>query len=135
VQAARSPRPSLRRARELLGVAAHADAAQLARAYRRQARLLHPDISVEPDATERFWMLQAAYQVALAAAPSDVPRPAARVEHQDPTVVLADPAAVDRPATAGPGRGVAWLAAGPVHVEPLRDRDRDTTALSSEEGP
>jgi hypothetical protein len=124
----------LHRARELLGVAAHADAAQLARAYRRQARLLHPDLSVEPDATEQFWMLHAAYRVALAAAQSDAPRSPARVEHQDPTVVLADPAAGDRSAARGPGRGVVWLAAGPVHVEPLPDADRGTTAISSEEG-
>jgi hypothetical protein len=134
VQAAGSPQPSLRCARELLGVAAHADAAQLARAYRRQARLLHPDISVEPDATEQFWMLQAAYRVALAAARSYAPRSPAQVEHQDPTVVLADPDAGHRSTATGPGRGVVWLAAGPVHVEPLPDPHRGTTALSPEEG-
>lgn len=136
MQAAGPPAPSLRRAREILGVAAHADAAQLTRAYRRQARLLHPDVSVEPDATEQFWTLQAAYQVALAAAQSDTPPTPARVAHHAPTVVLADPAGVDLSATAGPGRrGVAWLAAGPVHVQPTGRPHRGTSAGSSEEGP
>jgi hypothetical protein len=159
MQVSGSGQPSLRRAHELLGVPAQADAAQIARAYRRQARRLHPDVSVEPDATEQFWALQAAYRVAAGAAPSDGPQvpaqvPAevpAEVARHDPLVVLGGPFSSGLPATAGPGQsGVAWLAAGPVHVRPpqrpkLGNEPRtepraepgaepDTGAMSSGEG-
>lgn len=156
--------PSLGRAHELLGVPAHADAAQIARAYRRQARRLHPDISVEPDATEQFSALQAAYRVAVGAARSDVPAvptqvPAqvptqvpAQLAHHDPVVVLGVAARSGFLATGGPGHsGVAWLAAGPVHVRPPHrpepdeepraepdtepDNEPDTAEMSSREGP
>jgi len=151
-----SVRPSLRLARELLGVPAHADAPQIARAYRRQARRLHPDVSVAPDATEQFAALQAAYRVAVGAAHSDGPQVPVQVPVQipvqvprhDPVVVLGGPFRSGLPATAGPGQsGVAWLAAGPVHVRPpqrpkLGNEPRtepgaepDTGAMSSGEGP
>jgi hypothetical protein len=122
----------VRAARELLGVTPDADSAQLARAYRNLARRLHPDVSAEPDATERFSALQAAYHLALdAARPHDPPAVAAPA----PTVVPApteqrvqtvglDPTLVSnapnppRP----PHFQVPWLVAGPVRVQPARRR-------------
>lgn len=121
------PESSVRAARALLGVPADADPAQLARAYRRQARRIHPDTSVAPDATERFWALQAAYRLALdaalVAARPDTPtvQTPTPVAHRDPTVVLGTPRpdglAASR--TASP-RPVEWLLAGPVRVQPPR---------------
>src|SRR5215207_6019719 len=92
MQTSGSVQPSLRRAHEVLGVPAHADAAQIARAYRRQARRLHPDLSGESDATEQFWALQAAYRVALGAAQSEGAQVPAQVALHDPVVVLGVPA-------------------------------------------
>jgi len=158
MQPSGSVQSSLRRAHELLGVPAHADAAQIARAYRRQARRLHPDVSVEPDATEQFSALQAAYRVAVSAAQHDGPQvptqvPAqvpAQVARHDPVVVIGGPFSSGLPAIAGQS-GVAWLAAGPVHVRPpqrLKPGNEprtepatkpgthpDTTMVSSGEGP
>ena len=155
MRASGSGQPSLRHAQELLGVPAHADAAQIARAYRRQARRLHPDVSVEPDATEQFSALQAAYRMAVSAAHSDglqVPAQVpAQVARHDPVVVLGGPSSSDHSAIAGPGQsGVAWLAVGPVCVRPpqppkLGNEPRtepraepgaepDTGAMSSGEG-
>jgi len=141
MQAPRTPEPSLSRARELLGVGAHADAAQLARAYRRLARRLHPDLSVEPDATEQFWTLQAAYQVALDAVPGDAPETPSPAVHHAPTVVLGPATRGGVPATARCGaRGMAWLVAGPVHVQaPQRPEPSPASSeagtSASEEGP
>lgn len=145
MQACGSAQPSLHRAHELLGVSAHADAAEVARAYRRQARRLHPDISVEPNATEQFWALQAAYRVAVGAAHSDGAQVPIQVVHHDPVVVLGVPAGGGLPAaTAGQQGGVAWLAAGPVLVRrPPRRPDPGEeprtepglTAMSSGGGP
>jgi hypothetical protein len=128
----RSVQPSVRAARELLGVAADADSAQLARAYRSLARRLHPDVSVEPDATERFSALQAAYHLALDAAPPHdptapvdsaatvAPAPAEQREEivvLDPTKISAAPTS-----THPPRLHVPWLVAGPVRVQPPRRR-------------
>ena len=117
-----SREPSVGSARELLGVAADADAAELGRAYRRRAGRIHPDVSLEPDATEQFRILRAAYQVALSAARThtSMAESPTQVEHHGPIVV---PGAriTGGPVVYGPwpGRGpVAWLAAGPVQVEP-----------------
>jgi molecular chaperone DnaJ len=48
---------------ELLGVAKDADASDIKRAYRRKARELHPDVSDEHDAEERFRRVTEAYEV------------------------------------------------------------------------
>jgi hypothetical protein len=130
------PQGSLRSARELLGVGADADAAQLASAYRRQARRLHPDISLEPDATEQFWALQAAYRLALDAARHDAPPPAGPTAaaptptpiqtpkptgHREPMVLLGAPLGGGVPATTSRGGATwvsGWFVAGPVQVQP-----------------
>jgi molecular chaperone DnaJ len=46
---------------EVLGVARGADAAEIKRAFRSRARHLHPDVSGDPDAEERFRELADAY--------------------------------------------------------------------------
>jgi molecular chaperone DnaJ len=48
---------------ELLGVQRTADDAEIKRAFRRLARTLHPDVSAEPDAEERFREVVEAYEV------------------------------------------------------------------------
>ena len=48
---------------ELLGVSRNADEAELKKAFRRLARTLHPDVSEEPDAEERFREVVEAYEV------------------------------------------------------------------------
>lgn len=111
---------SVRQARELIGVPASADTAQVARAYRRRARHLHPDLNIEPDATEQFWVLQAAYRVALAAARRHDDPASAHVTMGNPTVVhVTPPVRGSVTPAARPGhRGVVWFAVGPVHVQP-----------------
>jgi hypothetical protein len=112
----------VRSARLLLGVTADADAAEVARAYRRQARHVHPDVSLEPDAASRFDALHVAYQVALAAVRPHPARAAAGptpVERQAPPVMVGFSRVQDVPT--GPRRGSGsdgWLVAGPVRVEP-----------------
>jgi molecular chaperone DnaJ len=48
---------------ELLGVARDAEDQQIKKAFRRLARELHPDVSAEPDAEERFREVTEAYEV------------------------------------------------------------------------
>ena len=48
---------------ELLGVSRGAQEAEIKRAFRRLARELHPDVSDEPDAAERFREIVEAYEV------------------------------------------------------------------------
>jgi molecular chaperone DnaJ len=48
---------------ELLGVQHSASEAEIKKAFRRQARELHPDVSSEPDAEERFRDVVEAYEV------------------------------------------------------------------------
>ena len=48
---------------QLLGVERKASADEVKKAYRRQARKYHPDVSKEADAEERFKEVQEAYEV------------------------------------------------------------------------
>jgi len=48
---------------DVLGVARHADAETIKRAFRVKARLLHPDVSADPEAESRFRELAEAYAV------------------------------------------------------------------------
>ncbi len=48
---------------EVLGVSKSASPEEIKKAYRRQARKYHPDVSEEPDAEERFKEVQRAYEV------------------------------------------------------------------------
>ena len=48
---------------ELLGVPRTARETEIKRAFRRLARELHPDVSAEPDAAERFREVVEAYEV------------------------------------------------------------------------
>src|SRR3954462_11153128 len=48
---------------ELRGVSRTADEAEIKKAFRRLARTLHPDVSQEPDAQERFREVVEAYEV------------------------------------------------------------------------
>jgi hypothetical protein len=48
----------------VLGIPADSDQDLVARAYRRLARVTHPDVSHDPDAADRFATIAAAYQLA-----------------------------------------------------------------------
>src|SRR2546421_3328787 len=48
---------------EILGVERSADGAEIKKAFRGLARTLHPDVSAEPDADERFREVVEAYEV------------------------------------------------------------------------
>jgi curved DNA-binding protein len=55
--------PAARDFYEVLGVARDASPEEIQRAYRRQARRIHPDVNADPAAEERFKELTAAYEV------------------------------------------------------------------------
>jgi hypothetical protein len=121
---------SVRDARQLLGVPADAGRSQLAHAYRSQARRLHPDVSPEPDAAQRFLALEAAYRLVLSAVGDAVD--AARADAPvatAPSTLAAPPARVG--AFSSHGRSGAWLSVGPVRVEPPRRSDSCAIAPSS----
>jgi len=92
---------------EILGVARDADDEELHAAFRERARRLHPDVSTEPDADERFRELTHAYEV--------LSKPRARLLY-------------DRLAYRGPGGG----GFGPPHAGVGRPT-RESAHLSDEE--
>lgn len=149
---------ALHSARALLEVSADADVAELARAYWRQARRMHPDLSTDPQATQQFQALNDAYRLILDAAPAAIRSPTQPSheshEHGDPTEpkeptepmraagrpgMTVGTTRVDRnpssrgwtiPTTPGLNEGV-WVVAGPVHVLPP---PRPDTAKNPQEG-
>ena len=52
---------------QLLGIPRDSDRDTIAHAYRRLARTVHPDLSADADAAERFANLAEAYRIAIAA--------------------------------------------------------------------
>ncbi len=135
---------ALRDARELLGVTAEADAGELTRTFRRAARGLHPDLSSDPEATQQFQTLVAAYHLALDAALQDqapAADPYSSVNDSggrpDPNAEVVASPPIRRRVTlrTDPGAPMSvrsdgvWVVAGPVHVEPARHLDihTDTT--------
>src|SRR4051794_25167613 len=117
----------VRRARALLGVAPDADAPALSRAYRRLARRLHPDLSADPEASERFRALHAAYQLALDSllrAPLSASLTPREQTDAGPAAAPGGPwarAASEWAAVAGTRSddGV-WVVAGPVRIDQSR---------------
>jgi hypothetical protein len=89
---------------EVLGLPPGCSTTKITRAYRRLARRLHPDVTGDPGAAERFAALTQAYQRLVSGAQSATPRSApVRVRRGGPA-----------------GRPV--LFAGPVHIAPLPQR-------------
>jgi curved DNA-binding protein CbpA len=92
---------------EILGVPRGADEETLRNAYRNRARALHPDVSKDPDAEERFRELSHAYDV--------LSKPRSRLLY-------------DRLAYRGPGGG----GFGPAH-DGVGRPTRDSADLSEDE--
>jgi hypothetical protein len=90
----------------VLGVSVDASVPEITRAYRQLARQLHPDVTGDPAANERFAALTLAYERVLAAAASR------------PTGAVPIPVRRIRPAASPP------LVVGPERVAPLRPRRR-----------
>jgi curved DNA-binding protein CbpA len=129
----RRPRPD---PYEALGIGRDASGADVARAYRRRARELHPDSHpVRSDAADQFNAASAAYELL-----SDPARRAAYDQRARPGSPAAAAAAgpgrseagpqARPPGNAGPAPGrfgppAATLWPGPVRIEPLADQPRD----------
>ena len=99
--------PSAIEAFQLLGIPRDSDRDTIAHAYRRLARAVHPDVSAEADAAERFANLADAYRIATTA-------PA----HQ-PAVLAGDEVPIRRPGV--PNAQEAPIVAGPVRISPSPD--------------
>ncbi|MBV9094504.1 MAG: J domain-containing protein [Streptosporangiaceae bacterium] len=104
----------------VLGLDQEASRADIIRAYRQQARAMHPDARPDdPDAAARFQALTDAYDVLSDPARRDA------YDRRNPGPGVARPAApgpparawaTSRPRGAGPSGATIW--AGPVHVQP-----------------
>lgn len=139
---------AVRSARALLGVTADADAAELTRAYWRRARCLHPDLSSDPEATQQFQGLDAAYRLALEAAAQPPPPPTSEPAAEHGWTTSRRPASPHHTAAPGTSTSLAsgvttgggtatrgdgvWVVAGPVHVRPS---SRSQTRSAREEQP
>lgn len=143
-------RPTLditrRAAFRLLGIPAGSDQEAVVHAYRRLARVTHPDVSTDPEAADRFATLTAAYRLvsqppspgpdpASSMGPARHPRTSARtrealVDHwQAPgwAVLGEGPMFLSPSAPARPGQRPPIIA-GPVMVSPPR-------SAAGQEGP
>jgi curved DNA-binding protein CbpA len=113
---------------QVLGLGRDATSAEVARAYRRLARAVHPDSRPgDPAAAGRFRALSDAY--GLLSDPArraawDRQHPAQRAPSPWPS-----PALQPRPAD-GPMRGAA-LRAGPVHIQPFPQAEDGSHARSA----
>ena len=92
---------------QLLGIPRDSDRDTIAHAYRRLARAVHPDVSAEAGAAERFANLAAAYRIATTAPAHRSPMPAG------------DAVPVRRPGV--PRAQGAPIVAGPVRISPSSD--------------
>ena len=119
----------------LLGIPTGSDREVVVRAYRRLARTTHPDVSADPEASERFATLTAAYRLASKISGRDAdPAPAVRPGRNTRAAGDGDDLGSDG-ATPGWGSHAAWpmptvlgvaprswqrppIIAGPVHVRP-----------------
>ena len=100
---------------KVLGLPADSDADAVAHAYRRLARMTHPDVSADPQAADRFATLAAAYRVASRAS-AVVGRSASTGKWG-----LADGGPSFRDGTPrGRPHQQAPIVAGPVFVSPTR---------------
>lgn len=88
---------------QLLGIPRDSDRDAIAHAYRRLARSLHPDVSCDADAAQRFAELTEAYRIATAA-PRTVGGTGAEVPVRRPD----DRRPQDPPIVAGPVRVDPW---------------------------
>ena len=94
---------------QLLGIPRDSDRDTIAHAYRRLARAVHPDVSPDADAAERFADLTEAYRIATTA-----PAPPRPVAHPGDEVPVRRP---DTRLTPEPP-----IVAGPVRVGPSSDQ-------------
>jgi curved DNA-binding protein len=102
---------------EVLGVARDADQSALQRAYRKRARMLHPDVNKDPGAEEEFKELSEAYDVL--SDPDQRKRYDAFGEDFRRVGADVDPDAYQRSrayagAGAGSGRSSGWGGGGPT---------------------
>jgi len=86
---------------QLLGIPRDSDRDTIAHAYRRLARTVHPDLSADADAAERFADLAEAYRIATAAPSRQAAVPAGEAVPVRPRDV---PTAQEAPIIAGPVR-------------------------------
>ncbi len=109
----------LEEALEVLGIPADSDRERVTNAYRRLARVTHPDVSADPDAAERFAILTAAYR--LVSASPGRSRNSGRAAVSSESFLLRPPS----PRSYGSGNLAGYWAAatsdlarsGPPHVE------------------
>ena len=114
---------SIDEARALLGVTADTSPAAVAQAYRRLARMTHPDVSPAPDAAERFVAVCTAYDLLQHVSVDPAPEP-------EPDLTVPPRVAVRF--SASPLAGAAGYAgllqpvivAGPVTVRPSNPAKR-----------
>jgi hypothetical protein len=121
----------------VLGIPSDSDRAAVTRAYRRRARSVHPDVSTDPGAADRFAALAAAYRLARAVPEVRPDLPSGDRRAPRTTVSGWDDVGEGWRATSrrwlwespSPGvRGQAWasppIVAGPVVIRPSEAPDR-----------